>query len=285
MVSRTPTRCLKTSFWSGLLHPVCVNLGGNPRGPYVREPSCASRWLLSCEQERSPTSLVSAAAWWDLRLWECRLPHVPREKQPSGDQKQTTPHDAHSRQHAQMLQAQPECGGANGEAAPQDQARDAIDAALQGIWDDSEAITVHEDRTDRVRESDGSVYGSQQQWRRDETIEREEHHEHDQGTAKRETYAYAPLQRRAERRAKQVPDAATCSDQAVEHGRDMLLLHNIQDEKHTGCDGEVEIAGNEEDRAYDHMLPQPGEPLAHFLEQVVTLRPPFILHGRADGEQ
>ena len=23
-----------------------VNLLGNPRGPYVREPSCASRWLL-----------------------------------------------------------------------------------------------------------------------------------------------------------------------------------------------------------------------------------------------
>src|SRR5581483_922564 len=107
-----------------------------------------------------------------------------------------------------------------------------------------EAITGHEDRTDRVGESDAREDGSQQQWRRDEAIEREEHHEHDQSTAKRETYAYAPLQRRAERRAKQVPDAATCSEQAVEHGRDMLLLHNVQDDKHTGCDGEVDIAAN-----------------------------------------
>ena len=87
-------------------------------------------------------------------MWECRLPHVPREKQKSGDQKQATPHDAHGRQHAQMLQAQPECGGANGEDAEQDQAIDATDAALQGIWDDSEAITVHEDSTDRVGEGD-----------------------------------------------------------------------------------------------------------------------------------
>src|SRR5712691_172556 len=141
----------------------------------------------------SPTSLVSAAAWWDLLLWECRLPHVPREKQKSGYQKQATPHDAHGRQNAQMLQAQPECGGAEGEDAEQDHARDAIDAALQGIWDDSEAITVHEDRTNRVGESDGSVYSSQQQWRRDETIERKEQHEHDQSTAQRTAYAYAPL--------------------------------------------------------------------------------------------
>ena len=65
----------------------------------------------------------------------------------------------------------------------------------------------------------------------------------------------------------------------------MLLLHNVQDEKLAGCDGEVDIAGNQEDRAYDHMLPQPGEPLTHFLEQVVTLRPPFILHRRAYEEQ
>src|SRR6266487_6653289 len=108
-----------------------------------------------------------------------------------------------------MLQAQPECGGADGEDAEQDQARDAIDAALQGIWYDSEAITVHEDRTDRVGESDGSFDGSQQQWRRDEAIERKDEHEHDQGTAQRSTKAHAPLQRRAERRAKQVPDAAS----------------------------------------------------------------------------
>ena len=148
-------------------------------------------------------------------MWECRLPHVPREKQKSGYQKQATPHDAHGRQNAQVLQAQPECGGADGKAAPQDQARDAIDAALQGIWDDGKAITVHEDRTDRVRESDGSVYGSQQQWRRDEAIEREEHHEHDQGTAERSAKAYTPLQRRAERRSKQVSDAANGDDQAA----------------------------------------------------------------------
>src|SRR5579859_6165050 len=149
----------------------------------------------------------------------------------------STPHDAHGRQHAQMLQAQPECGGANGEDAEQDQAIDATDAALQGIWDDSEAITVHEDSTDRVGESDAREDGSQQQWCRDEAIERPEQYEHDQGTAQREAYAYAPLQRRAEYRAKQVPDTATCDDQAVEHGRDMLLLHNGQDEKHAGCYG------------------------------------------------
>src|SRR5260221_7907046 len=35
MVSRTPIDCLKPSFWSGSLHPVFVNLGGNQRGPYV----------------------------------------------------------------------------------------------------------------------------------------------------------------------------------------------------------------------------------------------------------
>jgi len=197
-------------------------------------------------------------------LWECRLPHVPREKQKSGYQKQATPHDAHGRQNAQILEAQPECGGADGEDAEQDQAIDAIDAALQGIWYDSEAITVHEDSTDRVGESDAREDGSQQQWRRDEAIERPEQHEHDQGTAKREAHAYAPLQRRAERRAKQVPDAASRDDQTVEHRRDMLLLHNCQDEKHAGCDGEVDIAGNQEDRAHDLMLPQPGESLAHF---------------------
>lgn len=218
-------------------------------------------------------------------MWESRLPHVLREKQPSGDQKQATPHDAHGRQHAQMLQAQPEGGGADGEAAEQDHAIDATDAALQGIWDDSEAITVHEDRTDRVEDGDGGEDGSQEQWRRDEAIEREEYHEHDQGTAERRAKAYAPLQRRAEHRAKQVPDAATCSDQAVEHGRDMLLLHNVQDEKHAGCGGYVDIAGNQEDRAYNPMLPQPGESLAHISEQVVTLYPAFVLHGRADEEQ
>ncbi|GHO72023.1 hypothetical protein KSC_109150 [Ktedonobacter sp. SOSP1-52] len=32
---QTPIDCLKTSFWGGSLHPVFVNLGGNPRGPYV----------------------------------------------------------------------------------------------------------------------------------------------------------------------------------------------------------------------------------------------------------
>ncbi len=126
-------------------------------------------------------------------MWECRLPHVPREKQKSGYHKQATPHDAHGRQHAQMLQAQPECGGADGEDAEQDHAIDATDAALQSIWYDSEAITVHEDSTDRVGESDAREDGSQQQWRRDEAIERPEQHEHDQGTAKREAHAYAPL--------------------------------------------------------------------------------------------
>src|SRR6185437_11766695 len=101
--------------------------------------------------------------------------------------------DAHGRQDAQMLQAQPECKGADGEDAVQDHAIDAIDAALQGIWDDSEAITVHENSTDRVGESDAREDRSQQQWRRDETIERPEQYEHDQGTAKREAKAYAPL--------------------------------------------------------------------------------------------
>ena len=61
-----------------------------------------------------------------------------------------------------MLQAQPECGGADGEDAEQDQAIDATDAALQGIWYNGEAITVHEDRTDRVGERDAREDGSQQ---------------------------------------------------------------------------------------------------------------------------
>src|SRR5215467_9309415 len=119
-----------------------------------------------------------------------------------------------------MLQAQPECGGADGEDAEQDQAIDAIDAALQGIWYDSEAITVHEDSTDRVGESKAREDGSQQQWHRDEAIERKDEHEHDQGTTERSAHADAPLQWRAERRAKQVPNAASCDDQAVEHGRE-----------------------------------------------------------------
>src|SRR5215470_19485578 len=101
-----------------------------------------------------------------------------------------------------MLQAQPKCRRADGEDAEQDQAIEATDTALQGIWDDSEAITVHEDSTDRVGESDAREDGSQQQWRRDEAIERKDEHEHDQDTAERSAYAYAPLQRRAERRAK-----------------------------------------------------------------------------------
>src|SRR5260370_2891574 len=213
---------------------------------------------------REAPHLSISSSRWDLLLWEYRLPQVPREKQKSGYQKQATPHDAHGRQNAQMLQAQPECGGADGEDAEQDHAIDATDAALQGIWDDSEAITVHEDSTDRVGESDAREDGSQQQWRRDEAIERKDEHEHDQGTAKHEAKAYAPKHRRAERRAKQVPDAASCDDQAVEHRRDMLLLHNGQHEKHASCYGEVDIAGNQEDRAYDLMLPQPGESLAHF---------------------
>src|SRR5438034_8745849 len=123
-----------------------------------------------------------------------------------------------------MLQAQPECGGANGEDAEQDQAIDATDAALQGIWYDSEAITVHEDRADRVGESDAREYGSQQQWRRDEAIERKDEHEYEKGRGERSAKAYAPLQRRAEHRAKQVPDAAGCDDQAVEHGREMRMF-------------------------------------------------------------
>src|SRR5579875_2920449 len=106
-----------------------------------------------------------------------------------------------------------------------------------------------------------------------------------QRRAQREAKAYAPPQRRAERRAKEVPDAASRDDQAVEYRRDMLLLHNVQDEQHTNCYGEVDIAGNQENRAHDLMLPQPGESLAHFYEQVVTLRPPFVLHGRAYEEQ
>src|SRR5205085_1017986 len=61
MVSRTPIDCLKTSFWSGSLHPVFVNLGGNQRAPFVREPSFASRWLLLFTGEK-PHICVSAAA-------------------------------------------------------------------------------------------------------------------------------------------------------------------------------------------------------------------------------
>src|SRR5262249_665655 len=123
-----------------------------------------------------------------------------------------------------MLQAQPECGGADGEDGEQDQAIDATDAALQGIWDDSEAITVHEDSTDRVGESDAREDGSQQQWRRDEAIERKDEHEHDQGTAQRTAYAYAPKHRRAERRGKQGPAAPRCGRHAAEHPPERSLL-------------------------------------------------------------
>ncbi len=105
----------------------------------------------------------------------------------------------------------PKCGGTDGEDDEQEQAIDATGAALQGIWDDSGAITVHEDSTDRVGEGDAREHGSQQQRRRDEAIERPEQDEHYQGIAQSSAKAYAPLQRRAEHRAKQVPDAATAT--------------------------------------------------------------------------
>src|SRR5579883_1902330 len=82
-----------------------------------------------------------------LLLREGRLPHVRREKQKSGDQQQATPHDAYGRQNAQMLQAQPQSRGADGQDAEQDQAIDATDATLQSIRYDGEAITVHKDST------------------------------------------------------------------------------------------------------------------------------------------
>src|SRR5579884_4190633 len=114
-----------------------------------------------------------------------------------------------------MLQAQPKCGGANGEDAEQDHAIDATDTALQGIRDDRETITAHQDSTDQVGESNAREDSSQQQWRCDEAIERKDEHEHEQGTAQRMAQTYTPLQRRAERCAKQVPKIATCDDQAV----------------------------------------------------------------------
>ena len=41
------------------------------------------------DHDREPATLRpgEAAAWWDLLVWECRLPHVPIQKQKSGDQK------------------------------------------------------------------------------------------------------------------------------------------------------------------------------------------------------
>ncbi|WP_169460917.1 alpha/beta fold hydrolase [Ktedonobacter racemifer] len=67
---------------------------------------------------------------------------MPIQKQKSGYQKQATPHDAHGRQNTQMLQAQPECGGADGEDAEQDHAIDAIDAAWEQYGADSAGIVL-----------------------------------------------------------------------------------------------------------------------------------------------
>src|SRR5262245_52555058 len=184
-----------------------------------------------------------------------------------------------------MLQAQPKCRGADGEDAEQDQAIYATHAALQGIWYDSEAITVPEDSTDRVEESDAGENGPKQEWRRDEAIERPEQHEDDQDTAQRSAKGYSPLERRAQCCAKQVSDAASRDDQAIEHGRDMLLLHNCQDDKHAGCYHEGDVAGNQDDRAQNLLRPQPCQSLLHFSEQVATFCTPFVLHGRAYGEQ
>ncbi|SRR6266851_455833 len=80
-----------------------------------------------------------------LRMWQRRQSHLPIHKQKTGLQEQAAPHNAHGWQDAQMFEAQPNHGGTDREDTEQDQAVDATHAALQGIWDNGEAIAAHQE--------------------------------------------------------------------------------------------------------------------------------------------
>jgi|GEM_PF-3995513 len=145
-----------------------------------------------------------------------------------------------------MFEAQPNRGGTDREDTEQHQAVDATHTALQGIWYNGEAIAAHQDSAHRVEDGDAREDGSEQEGRRDDAEERSEQYEHDKCAAQRCAKAHAALERWAERRAEQVPDASGGDNEAVEHGRVMQLVHNRQHHQYARRHHKGEIAGDQD---------------------------------------